>query len=103
MGCTRKDSLRLDKAVLHEKRISEAFNKASVSKSIHFQDAAEAIAGRPNRKISRGNIKAAFGAFIQRTGELMEYQLTAPEIRRLFDAVAKDQRGEAARRRFAKG
>jgi len=81
---------RLDKTVLNQKRIKEAFNKAAVDKNIHFEDVSKAIGGSPNRKITISNLKAALAAYIQLSSEVLNHPLTAPEIRRLFDAVAQD-------------
>jgi hypothetical protein len=88
--------VRLDKAILSETRIREAFNGAATARDIHFEDVAKAVAGSPNRKLTPGNLKAALGAFIQRASEVMNYPLSAAEIRRLYDALAKD-RGTALR------
>jgi hypothetical protein len=82
----------LDAATVHEQRIKDAYNSAAVANNIHFDDVTRGLAGSPNRKITVGNVKSTIGAFIQRASELINFPLSAPEIRRLFDVIAQDRK-----------
>lgn len=82
---------QLDKSVLADPRISEHYYQVSIQRDrSNFDTLTNAIGGRPKFKITRQKIKVNIAGFISLMSELLGHRLSAPEIEKLFNAVAKD-------------
>ena len=107
--------LRLDKMALEDpdirSRYYEVVNGGNAARAKRVNDA---LAGQPLRKLTRRKVKVALAALIQKYSGLVNdglkdvegelgaasdlfrmKPLTAPDLRALFDAVAKDTKGLA--------
>jgi len=82
--------LRLDRAVIHDKKISDFIHKKSGNKIISDR-IATAIANGINEKITRKKIKMNIAGLISFLSTAMGRQLNVVEIRDLFDAIARDK------------
>ncbi|WP_319523433.1 hypothetical protein [uncultured Desulfosarcina sp.] len=81
--------LRIDKAVLRDKRIAGIFQRFSLdTESTQFKEIHRAI-GTPIKKVSKKKIKEIAAAIISTGTEAYGQPLTAPEIQSLFDHWAK--------------
>ncbi len=84
--------LRIDKAIICDKRISKIIFNASakVDKST-FDRLVNALHGTPVNKISMQRYKVFVSGFLSVFSELLGHRLSAPEIQELFNAYAIDK------------
>lgn len=83
--------LRLDPFLLHDPAIGQQIQKIRLfGKSSTYQNLIEAPLKPLKVKINRSRIKASLGAFIIYLADSINQPLTSVDIRKLFDAVAKD-------------
>ena len=87
--------LRLDKSVIYDTKIMEIYQKATVSKNRETMTLiTKALQNTPKGKIDIQKIKYLFGGFLSVISIALGQKLTAAEIHRLFDAVARDMTDE---------
>lgn len=104
--------LRLDKAALEDSRIRGRYCRAAADGRTGVVERLNAaLAGGPLRPVSRRKIKVALGSLVWKVFAQLDekvkgamdglgitgwkgIRLTVPEVRSLFDAVARDYRGE---------
>jgi hypothetical protein len=84
------DLLRLDKALVADRRIASRLMWARWQNRPLFDKLSSAISGRPSRKISTPKLKVVLAGLISRISQHFPQPLTAPDIRGLFDAIAQD-------------
>lgn len=106
-----EDLLRLDKAAIEDPRVRQYFHAAvNEGRPGVVQRLNTALAGEPLRRLTLPKVKVSLAALVYRifadadsmlraAGRAMgmagmNMKLTAPEVRRLFDAVARDYKGE---------
>ena len=85
------DLLKLDKGLVGEPRIAERFLRLSPSNcgdQAVFQKIARALRDRP-RKVVRRHAKVALAGLLSLVSCGLDQKLTAPEIGKLFDAMAQ--------------
>lgn len=82
--------LRLDKSAIFDSKISEMVHRFSYRSQSKYDVVLGALRKVPARKITRQRFKAFIAAYIAFFFELFGHKLIEPEIRALFDAVAKD-------------
>ena len=85
--------LRLDKAVIHDPRIANEIHQAFHTRGRkRFDRLAKAISGRVLGQTSKAKVKRGLAGMIGDFAQRIKHPLTEPDIRRLFDIVAR-QRG----------
>lgn len=83
--------LRLDPLMLHDPSIGQQIQKIRLfGKQTTYQNLVEAPLKPFKATISNGKIKASMAALISMTAEQLKQPLTSTEIRKLFDAIARD-------------
>lgn len=86
--------LRVDKSIITEARIAQHWHEAAhASRKARFRRMVTAIKGRPVGDISLAKIKRALAGLIVEIGQLLGENIEEPDVRRLFDIVAKLRRG----------
>lgn len=83
--------LRLDKSAIFDPKIARQFHLAAGQQPRQFEQLIDALKKPPKGIIQKRKIKVSLAAFISVIFEDCGYKLEEPEIRALFDAVAKDQ------------
>lgn len=83
--------LRLDKSAIFDPKIACQFHQAAGQQSRQFDRLIDALKRPPKGTIQKRKVKASIAAFICFIFESCGHKLEEPEIRALFDAVAKDQ------------
>lgn len=86
--------LRIDKAVVGDSRISAQLHRAEMSNPAQFQRLADAFRGKPNEKLTKRKVKYSLAGIISRVSEGLQQRLNSREIRNLFDAIARDEKGQ---------
>lgn len=95
--------LRLDKSVIQDPRIARELIEASqIPGRSRFNALAKAFAGKPGGRITLQRTRRALAGLISALAASLNHPLTAPEIQRLFDAIAR-ARGQVADRHIATG
>lgn len=83
--------LRIDKAVICDKRIAAYFYNASArNKKSSFQDLVTALKGSPKQKVSARNVKYMIAAIISVISEKLGHKLSSVEIRNIFNQYSAD-------------
>ncbi len=83
--------LRLDKSIIDDPKIKETFHQASiVQKRGKFYLMTDAIQKAPKVRIEIQSVKYALAGLISVASIALGQRLTAAEINRLFDAIARD-------------
>jgi hypothetical protein len=83
--------LRLDKAVIDDPKIKEIFHQSAVSKKrSKFDLMSKAIQKAPKVRIEIQTVKYTLAGLISVASIALGQRLTAAEINRLFDAIARD-------------
>lgn len=83
--------LRIDKAVVRDRRIAQHLLDAALSNRTRFELLGNAFRHGPVRKLTRGKVKCTLAGFVPRYSEFMLARLEEPDIRGLFDALARDE------------
>ncbi len=87
--------LRVDASVIGDPKIVEHFYKASWKKNkMEFNIMVKALQRGPKGKTTRRKVKYSIAGVISFVSSALGKKITEPEIRELFDAVAKDLRNE---------
>ena len=87
--------LRLDPLMLHDPAIGKQIQAFRFkNKNNSYQTLLEAPLKRPKAKITRKKIKYTTAGLISAIATTIKFPLTEPDIRALFDAVAKDAEGK---------
>lgn len=85
--------LRLDPLMLHDPSIGKQIQRIRLrGKTSTYVNIIEAPLKPIKAKITRNRIKAMLGSFISLIATGLESPLTSTDIRKLFDAIAKDTR-----------
>lgn len=83
--------LRLDKSIIDDPKIKEIFHQASISKKKgKFYLMTDAIQKAPQVRIEIQSVKYALAGLISIVSIALGQRITAAEINRLFDAIARD-------------
>jgi hypothetical protein len=85
--------IRLDDSIIHDKKISEYLHNKKDNKKIK-ERIASALSTGINEKVTRKKLKMNLAGLISFFTTLIGRQLNESDIRDLFDAIAKDNRGE---------
>lgn len=81
--------LRIDKSVLHDPGVAYQFLEASRTHgSKRLERLAKSVGGAPLGNLTKAKLKKGLAALISRHAQMMNYPLTEPEIRQLFDIMA---------------
>ena len=90
--------MRLDKMIIYDSKIKQIiWQTQSEDKRIKFDLMMKAIRREPKIRLEIQSIKYAFAALISIISTALGQSLTAPEIQRLFDAIARDKNEEDIR------
>ncbi len=84
--------LRLDPTVIQEKRIAAYFTAEGIKKSIHHQDMLKAMGSKPSRRLNAYNLKVLIAAALVEISSMTTHPLNTSDLRRMFDALARDQK-----------
>lgn len=83
--------LRLDKSIIDDPKIKEIFHQSAVAKRrSKFDLMSQAIQKAPKIRIEIKTVKYAIAGLISLASIALRQKLTAAEINRLFDAIARD-------------
>lgn len=88
--------LRLDPLMLHDPTIGKQIQAFRFkNKNNVYQTLLEAPLKRPKGKFTRKKMKYAIAGLISALATSLKFELEEPDIRALFDAVAKDSEGKS--------
>jgi len=83
--------LRLDKKLIFDNKIRDLYNQSENSSNrVVFRTINDALSKNFKPKITLRKVKGKIAGLISYYAGLSGYKLTAPEIQKLFDAVAHD-------------
>jgi dGTP triphosphohydrolase len=84
--------IRLDKSIIFDPKISEIIHQAQVLKAqAKMTMIKKAFISNPKSKFSMKKVKCLMGGLISYFSIKMNQKLSAAEIRKLFDAIARDK------------
>ena len=83
--------LRLDSSVIFDRKIAENFHQIRTKKRAVFERLSNAILLPPKGKITLQKMKVFIAGYISVISGVFGERLTGPQIRALFDAIAKDE------------
>ena len=83
--------LRLDSSSIFDRKISQKVHYFRAHDKKKFDIITAAFSGQPQRKISVQKVKVLMASLISHISSDFEEKLTEPDIRTLFDAIARDQ------------
>jgi len=83
--------LRVDKSVVRDKRVAEQIHDAALTNRARFERIGNAFRGGLTAKANRRKVNGMLAGLISKVSELCGQRLQEPEIRALFDAVARDR------------
>lgn len=87
--------LRLDSLMLHDPLIGKQLQQIRLKKKRNlYERLLEATLKKPKNKVTRKKMKYVMAGFLSSFSHHFNKPLTAPQIAALFDAAAKDYRGQ---------
>ena len=83
--------LRLDQTVIADKKIIELYHQGKVAKKkATYNLFTKALSKKPKVKLTRRKIKNELAGLISAVSSSLGQKLTAPDIKKMFDAFSKD-------------